>query len=103
MSDIVIALFWGCVCSVLLLAFMGWLEPEGCRRMGGPPGYVALGEWLEEHMPDLYKRLNAMPLDDQRAEMNRLTGLDVKPNDCVEEGSRRFLQALQKMKEEGKC
>ncbi len=102
MSDIVIALFWASVCAVLLIAFVSWLEPEGYRK-AGPLAYIELGEWLEEHMPDLFEKLNALPLDDQRAEMNELTGLDVKPNDLLEESSVKFLAAFKAMKEKDEC
>lgn len=103
MSDIVIALFWSGVCAVLLLALVSWIEPEGHRRAGGPFAYLELGEWLEEHVPDLYWRLASMPPDAQRAEMNKLTGLDVKPADLMDESSVKFLAAFKAMKEEGKC
>lgn len=63
---------------------------------GDGSNYIRLGDWLEEHMPDVYKIGHP---DDVRIRLNEITGLDIKGDDEIEETSGQFLEALKKMKE----
>ncbi len=62
--------------------------------------FLDLGIWLHEHMPDVYEIGDPESI---RVRLNEITGLSVASSDLIEESSGRFLEALRKMKEEGKC
>lgn len=88
---------------VCLLVGAWWLtclledEPRDLRE-GDGLNYYWLGQWLEEHMPDVYKIGDP---DQVRIRLNEITGLDVKGDDMIEVGSGQFLEALKKMHKEG--
>lgn len=54
-----------------------------------------LALWLGTHMPDLAADLAGMTPADSRARLNALTGAQVRSCDTKEDGSARFLAALQ--------
>ncbi|MEX5744671.1 hypothetical protein [Massilia sp. X63] len=59
------------------------------------PNAVALGAWLDTNMPELAAELDGTPYANKRARLNALTGAQVRSCDTIEDGSARFLAALQ--------
>lgn len=86
------------IVAVLFVCVMRDFNSEPIWSAGDGLNYLRLGEWLKEHMPDVYKIGHS---DDVRIRLNEITGLDVKGDDEIEESAGRFLEALKKMKEEG--
>ena len=54
-----------------------------------------LDAWIARHMPDLAADLAGMTPADSRARLSALTGAQVRSCDTIEDGSARFLAALQ--------
>lgn len=54
-----------------------------------------LHAWIARHMPELHAELKPMPMPHQRIRLNALTGAQVRSCDTIEDGSARFLAALQ--------
>ena len=54
-----------------------------------------LTAWIARHMPELSADLAGMTPADSRARLNALTGAQVRSCDTIEDGSARFLAALQ--------
>lgn len=54
-----------------------------------------LQAWMRDHMPDLAAELKGAPPVLYRARLNGLTGAGVRACDTIEDGSARFLAALQ--------
>lgn len=85
------------VCLLIGAWWLSLLFAEDPRdlREGDGLNYYRLGQWLEENMPDVYKIGDP---DSVREKLNEITGLDVSPNDEIEVGSGRFLEALKKQR-----
>lgn len=54
-----------------------------------------LQTWMRAHMPDLAAELVGVPPLLYLARLNALTGAGVRSCDTIEDGSKRFLAALQ--------
>ena len=54
-----------------------------------------LQTWMRAHMPELAAELVGKPPLLYRARLNALTGAGVRSCDTIEDGSKRFLAALQ--------
>lgn len=70
----------------------------GMPPLPGPyagPNAQALKAWIAKHMPELDIDLGPMTPADVRARLNALTGAGVRSCDTIEDGSKRFLAALQ--------
>lgn len=56
---------------------------------------LALRAWIEAHIPELNEEMKPMKRMDVWARLNALTGAGVRSCDTIEDGSARFLAALQ--------
>lgn len=56
-----------------------------------------LQNWIRDHMPDLAAELKGARPTLYLARLNFLTGANVRSCDTIEDGSKRFLAALQDM------
>lgn len=54
-----------------------------------------LHNWIRQYMPDLSRELTGVPAVLFRARLNGITGAGVRSCDTIEDGSARFLAALQ--------
>ena len=72
---------------------LGGIAPPSGPYSG--PNARALKAWIAKHMPELNAELGPMGRADVRARLNALTGVGVRSCDTIEDGSKRFLAALQ--------
>lgn len=54
-----------------------------------------LTAWLNEHRPELAARIANMPLELVRKVLNNETGLNIGPNEHIDESCVQYLAALQ--------